>query len=110
VKMEEIRDTPEREAYILMDRVRPPPQMGLILRPNPRVLELEREPVISELGIYGTYVRRGERVLLNYSEAGHCLRTKPVAVNEGGIGVGASYLDSLSLVATEDFIRKIKHS
>ena len=32
-------------------------QMGLILRPHPRVLELEREPVISELGIYGTYVR-----------------------------------------------------
>ena len=26
--MEEIRDTPEREAYILMDRVHPPPQVG----------------------------------------------------------------------------------
>ena len=33
------------------------PQMGLVLKSDPRVLELEREPVISELGIFGTYVR-----------------------------------------------------
>ena len=32
-------------------------------------------PSISELGIYGTFLRRGDHVLLN-AEAGHLVRTK----------------------------------
>ena len=32
-------------------------------------------PSISELGIYGTFIRRGDQVLLN-EEAGHLVRTK----------------------------------
>jgi glutathione synthase len=72
-------------------------------------LELEPAPIISELGIYGMFIRRGDRVLLNTS-AGHCLRTKPASANEGGIIIGVSALDSPLLVATEEFIRDIIQS
>ena len=47
--------SPEREAYILMDRVRPPTQQGFILRPG--ISQLVPIPLISELGIFGVYVK-----------------------------------------------------
>ena len=46
----------EREAYILMDRIHPPPQMGFILRPD-SVGKIEPVPLIGELGVFGVYVR-----------------------------------------------------
>lgn len=104
-KLEEIRGTFEREAFILMDRLHPPPQEGLILRKKPQTLELKPELVTSELGIIGTYVKRGDRVLLNRS-AGHVLRTKLMSVNEGGMSYGAS-LDSPSLLTTAEYVTKI---
>lgn len=48
---------------------------------------------LSELGIYGTFVRRGERVILN-REAGHLVRTKAATSDEGGVAAGFAVLDS----------------
>ena len=45
----------ERQAYILMDRVNPPPQRGFILRPG--AVRVEPLPLISELGVFGIFVR-----------------------------------------------------
>lgn len=43
----------ERGAYILMDRIRPPPFKNVLVR-NGQATEAQ---VISELGIYGTFIR-----------------------------------------------------
>lgn len=53
--LQEIGTTSEREAYILMDRVNPPTQLGFILRPG--AVSVEPLPLISELGVFGIYVR-----------------------------------------------------
>lgn len=76
-------------AYILMQRIRPPIQPTLIARHG--------EPVqidsLSELGIFGTFVRKGDEVLLN-KEAGHLVRTKAATSDEGGVAAGFAVLDS----------------
>ena len=51
-----IESSEERENYILMDRIRPPTQHGVILRKS------SDEPFVydnlfTEVGIYGVYVR-----------------------------------------------------
>ena len=48
---------------------------------------------LSELGIYGTFVRQGTTVLLN-RQAGHLLRTKAATSDEGGVAAGFAVLDS----------------
>lgn len=59
--------------------------------------QLVQAETVSEVGIYGTLVRRGEQELLN-REAGHLVRTKAVTSNEGGVAAGFAVLDSPFLV------------
>ena len=102
--LQQVGHTPERTAFILMDRVHPPPQQGFILKAGQ--FTLEPLPLISELGIFGTYVRKGERVLLN-TEGGHILRTKLVTVNEGSVAIGAAALDAPNLIPSRNFIETV---
>ncbi|KAG0230500.1 hypothetical protein BGW42_000921 [Actinomortierella wolfii] len=86
--------TPEqRNAYILMDIIRPPVTKNVLLRNG----ELTRADVVSELGIYGIYLHDGHRVTRN-DVGGHLLRTKTVDSNEGGVAAGFAVIDSLMLV------------
>jgi len=62
---------------------------SMLLR-NGDILEAD---TLSELGIYGTFIRRGNRVLLN-EEAGHLIRTKAATSDEGGVAAGFAVLDS----------------
>lgn len=48
--LERLKDSQEREAYILMDRIRPPVQQNYLVRPHKPVTLAE---VVSELGIFG---------------------------------------------------------
>ncbi|KAK9839464.1 hypothetical protein WJX81_003695 [Elliptochloris bilobata] len=80
-------------AYILMQRIRPPANTAAMLRKG----QLEQVETVSEVGVFGTLVRRGERVLLN-REAGHLVRTKAITSNEGGVAAGFAVLDSPFLV------------
>lgn len=48
-------------AYILMQKIRPPPVSGVLVRNG----LWEEGEVLSELGIYGVILRRGQEVLLN---------------------------------------------
>ena len=105
--LQQVGHTPERASFILMDRIRPPSQQAFILRAGQ--FTLEPLPTIGELGIYGVYVRKGDRVLLN-SEGGYLLRTKPATSNEGGLATGAGSLDTPNLVPTNNFVEKIKVS
>ena len=49
--LEKIKDSPERNAYILMDRIQPPITTNYMVRPGQEKAQLV--DVISELGIFG---------------------------------------------------------
>ncbi|KAI1317202.1 hypothetical protein EDD11_008894 [Mortierella claussenii] len=86
--------TPEqRNAYILMDIIRPPITKNVLLRKG----ELQRADVVSELGVYGIYLHDGHQVVRN-DNGGHLLRTKGVESNEGGVAAGFAVIDSVLLV------------
>eukprot|EP01025_Chloroclados_australasicus_P024680 TRINITY_DN24749_c0_g3_i1.p1 TRINITY_DN24749_c0_g3~~TRINITY_DN24749_c0_g3_i1.p1 ORF type:complete len:521 (-),score=63.68 TRINITY_DN24749_c0_g3_i1:218-1612(-) len=80
-------------ACILMQRIKPPKQQATLVR---RGEWIETE-ALSELGIYGTFVRKADEVLLN-ATAGHLIRTKASTSNEGGVAAGFAVLDSPQLV------------
>eukprot|EP00197_Chlamydomonas_leiostraca_P013601 CAMPEP_0202858398 /NCGR_PEP_ID=MMETSP1391-20130828/955_1 /ASSEMBLY_ACC=CAM_ASM_000867 /TAXON_ID=1034604 /ORGANISM="Chlamydomonas leiostraca, Strain SAG 11-49" /LENGTH=492 /DNA_ID=CAMNT_0049537319 /DNA_START=188 /DNA_END=1666 /DNA_ORIENTATION=- len=80
-------------AYILMQKILPPPQRSVLVRSG----AWEVTDTLSELGVYGTFVRKGDQVLLN-TEAGHLVRTKRATSNEGGVAAGFAVLDSPRLV------------
>ncbi|KAK8394590.1 hypothetical protein O3P69_006622 [Scylla paramamosain] len=91
--LEKIKDSQEREAYILMDRIRPPIQQNYLIRAHEPVKLVE---VVSELGIFGTIL--GTAKDIQFSKfAGHMLRTKLSSVNEGGVAAGLGALDSVFL-------------
>ena len=52
---------------------------------------------LSELGIYGTFVRHNNAVVVN-QQSGHLVRTKTASSNEGGVAAGFAVLDSPYLV------------
>ncbi|KAI9101059.1 glutathione synthase [Phlyctochytrium arcticum] len=83
----------ERNAYILMDLIEPPPLENIMVRTG----HLIRGEVVSELGIYGIWVSDGPVVHLNES-GGHLLRTKAASSHEGGVAAGFAVLDSPLLV------------
>ena len=62
---------------------------SMLLRDG-KILEVD---TLSELGIYGTFVGRGDTVILN-AEAGHLIRTKAATSDEGGVAAGFAVLDS----------------
>ncbi|KAK4298479.1 hypothetical protein Pmani_029177 [Petrolisthes manimaculis] len=91
--LERLKDSQEREAYILMDRIRPPVQQNYLVRPH---LPVTLAEVVSELGIFGAVLGSGKDIqFTNYS--GHMLRTKLSSVNEGGVAAGLGALDSVFL-------------
>ena len=55
--LQKVGSTSEREAYILMDRINPPTQPGFILHSG--AVAVEPLPLISELGVFGIFVRYG---------------------------------------------------
>ncbi|KAF9407232.1 hypothetical protein BGZ94_002783 [Podila epigama] len=83
----------QRNAYILMDIIRPPVTKNVLLRKG----ELQRADVVSELGVYGIYLNTGSEMVRN-DVGGHLLRTKGVESNEGGVAAGFAVIDSLILV------------
>uniref|UniRef100_A0A8C8B680 Glutathione synthetase n=1 Tax=Otus sunia TaxID=257818 RepID=A0A8C8B680_9STRI len=92
--LEKIRDSPERTSYILMDKIKPQPAMNYLLRAHS---PLQASECISELGIFGVYVRQGKEMVMNRA-AGHLLRTKAVEHADGGVAAGVAVLDTPYLV------------
>ncbi|TPX72981.1 glutathione synthase [Spizellomyces sp. 'palustris'] len=83
----------ERNAYILMDLIRPPPLENIMVRQG----RLIKGEVVSELGIYGLWVSDGSVVHMNET-GGHLLRTKASSSHEGGVAAGFAVLDSPLLI------------
>lgn len=80
-------------AYILMQRIFPNISHSILMREGIP----HKEQTISELGIYGSYLRNKTEVLIN-QQAGHLMRTKVSSSNEGGVAAGFAVLDSVYLV------------
>jgi len=99
--LEKIKDSDERNAYILMDRIQPPVTTNYMVRPGKEPMMVD---VISELGIFGYVIGDHERILTN-KQVGHMLRTKLSYVNEGGVAAGLGALDSVYLVDADSCCR-----
>ncbi|KAL2649306.1 hypothetical protein R1flu_017434 [Riccia fluitans] len=80
-------------AYILMQRIFPAVHTSYLVRKG----VYSAEKTVSELGIYGAYLRHGDRVILN-EQPGHLVRTKVSHSNEGGVATGYAVIDSPYLI------------
>ncbi|XP_069100017.1 glutathione synthetase isoform X2 [Pleurodeles waltl] len=92
--LENIKDPPERTSYILMDKITPHPIKNYLLKAGSGLTLSE---CISELGIFGVYVRQGRDMILN-AHVGHLLRTKATEHADGGVAAGVAVLDNPYLV------------
>jgi glutathione synthase len=79
-------------AYILMQRIFPKASLTPMVRGGVCFEDL----TISELGIYGDYLRNKDRVIMN-NPCGYLMRTKVSSSNEGGVATGFAVLDSVYL-------------
>lgn len=92
----------QREAYILMELIKPPGNLrNKMVRAG--TAEAQEAEIISELGCFGVTLFRssgehnGADILQNIG-GGHLLRTKGSTDDEGGVAVGFSVIDSPLLV------------
>ncbi|KAM4692330.1 glutathione synthetase [Rhinophrynus dorsalis] len=92
--LERVKHTNERTSYILMDKIRPQPIKNCLLKAGG---SLQVSECISELGIFGVYVRHGEQLVHN-ERVGHLLRTKATEHADGGVAAGVAVLDNPYLV------------
>ncbi|KAL6908066.1 hypothetical protein ACP4OV_002236 [Aristida adscensionis] len=79
-------------AFILMQRIFPKASLTPLVRGGVCFEDL----TISELGIYASYLRNKDKVLVN-SPSGYLMRTKVSSSNEGGVAAGFAVLDSVYL-------------
>lgn len=92
--LEGMKGSTERTAYILMDKINPAPVQNYLLR---RDAPLKLSNCLSELGVFGAYVRQGEDMVMNEC-AGHLLRTKSCEHSDGGVAAGVAVLDNPLLI------------
>ncbi|CAH2292572.1 glutathione synthetase [Pelobates cultripes] len=92
--LEKVKDSIERTSFILMDKIRPRPLKNCLLKAGGQIQISE---CISELGMFGVYVRQGKQVVMNEG-VGHLLRTKATEHEDGGVAAGVAVLDNPYLV------------
>ncbi|XP_057683174.1 glutathione synthetase [Corythoichthys intestinalis] len=88
--LNKVKNSAERTAYILMDKIQPVPTQNYLLR---REMPLKVSTCLSELGCFGAYVRQGKDMVMNDC-VGHLLRTKNSEHLDGGVAAGVAVLDS----------------
>ncbi|RDX70912.1 Glutathione synthetase, chloroplastic, partial [Mucuna pruriens] len=79
----------EDAAYILMQRIFPTTSAAILMRNGC----WHKDRAISELGIFGTYLRNKDNVIIN-KQSGYLMRTKISSSDEGGVAAGFAVLDS----------------
>ncbi|CAN0914334.1 Glutathione synthetase, chloroplastic [Linum grandiflorum] len=82
----------ENAAYILMQRIFPTVSATFLVRDG----VCHKDHAISELGVYGAYLRNKDKVIIN-EKSGYLMRTKVSSSNEGGVAAGFAVLDSIYL-------------
>lgn len=94
-----MKDSKERTAWILMERIKPPISTGYMIRAGgPKVPPLVE--MVSELGVFGVVIGDSQKILVN-RQVGHMLRTKASTADEGGVAAGLGALDSPYLIDIE---------
>jgi glutathione synthetase len=94
--VKKMKNSQERTAWILMERIHPPLSRGYIVRPGASNVP-ELVDMVSELGIFGVVIGDSETITYN-KQVGHMLRTKVSTANEGGVAAGLGALDSPYLI------------
>lgn len=92
--LEGMKGSTERMAYILMDKIHPRPVQNYLLRQD---APLNVRNCLSELGVFGAYVRQGKDMVMNEC-VGHLLRTKSSEHSDGGVAAGVAVLDNPLLI------------
>ncbi|XP_057439418.1 glutathione synthetase, chloroplastic-like [Lotus japonicus] len=82
----------EDAAYILMQRIFPTLSAAVLMRNGC----WHKDHAVSELGIFSTYLRNKDRVVMN-NQSGYLMRTKISSSDEGGVAAGFAVLDSVYL-------------
>lgn len=100
--LEKMANSANRQQYILMEMINTPPEKNWLIHPKDDMtkdgLKLNSyEPLVSELGIFGSIVTDASNIVSNRS-AGYLVRSKRVGVNEGGVASGHSGISSIVLV------------
>ncbi|KAG7610564.1 Glutathione synthase [Arabidopsis suecica] len=80
-------------AYILMQRIFPKVSNMFLVREG----VYHKHQAISELGVYGAYLRSKDKVIVN-EQSGYLMRTKIASSDEGGVAAGFGVLDSIYLI------------
>lgn len=73
-----------------MDKITPQTSMNYLLRAHS---PLKISECVSELGVFGVYVRQGKDIVVN-KHVGHLLRTKAIEHADGGVAAGVAVLDT----------------
>ncbi|KAG4916887.1 Glutathione synthetase, chloroplastic [Glycine soja] len=82
----------EDAAYILMQRIFPSNSAAILMRNGC----WHKDRAISELGVFSTYLRNKDKVIMN-KQSGYLMRTKISSSDEGGVAAGFAVLDSVYL-------------
>ncbi|XP_043838276.1 glutathione synthetase isoform X1 [Dromiciops gliroides] len=88
--LEQLKTSEKRASYILMEKIEPEPFGNCLLQAG---IPARVSQCISELGIFGVYVRQGKTLLMN-KHVGHLLRTKSTKHADGGVAAGVAVLDN----------------
>ncbi|XP_056637049.1 glutathione synthetase-like [Diorhabda sublineata] len=94
--IDKLKNTKERIAWILMEKIFPPIIKGYMIRPGTEHLPPITD-MVSELGIFGVIIGDSTRIISN-RQVGHMLRTKVESADEGGVAAGLGALDSPYLI------------
>ncbi|XP_066583880.1 glutathione synthetase-like [Prorops nasuta] len=89
------RNSQERTAWILMDKIFPPVENNYRIVPGRQEIKLEQ--LVSELGIFGVILGNKNEIFVN-KQAGHLHRTKLETANEGGVSSGDALQDVIHAV------------
>lgn len=82
------------DAYILMELIEAPTYKNKIIRNN----KIYNEEIISELGVFGTYLfNEDTKEILSNKNAGWLLRSKFSSSDEGGVAAGFGCVDNIYL-------------
>ncbi|EPZ34352.1 Glutathione synthase, substrate-binding, eukaryotic domain-containing protein, partial [Rozella allomycis CSF55] len=76
-------------SYVLMELINTKPFLNYIIKDG----KVMKANLISELGIYGVFIKNSNQILEN-KVIGHLLRSKSQGVNEGGVAAGYGVIDS----------------
>lgn len=91
--LEHMKNSSERNAYILMQLMTPPVVDNIWIGPGVDPTSGHVDQVTCELGIFGSILASKKSVVFNH-EDGHVLRCKKIGVNEVGITAGFGAIDS----------------